>query len=84
MIRDSALAVQINILLGQLGNAALGGACARQVCPDHTGHGILGGVAAVVGDLDIVALAIEYESLLAFVIGAEFRLTVNICIVAIA
>ena len=84
VIRDSALAVQINILLGQLGNAALGGACARQVCPDHTGHGILGGVAAVVGDLDIVALAIEYESLLAFVIGAEFRLTVNICIVAIA
>ena len=84
VIRNGTLAVQINILLGQLGNAALGGACARQICPYHTGHGILRGIAAAVRNFQIIALAVQNQCLLAVVIRAVFRLAMNIRIVAVA
>lgn len=83
MVRDSALAIQINVLLGQFGNAALGGAFAREVCPDHAGHRVLRGIAAMVGHFDVVALAVEDQRLLALIVDAEFRLAVDICVVAV-
>ena len=84
VIRNGTLAVQINILLGQLRNAALGGACARQVCPYHAGHGILRRITAAIRNFQIIALAVQNQCLLAVVIRAVFRLAMNIRIVAVA
>ena len=84
VVRDCALAVEVNILFDQLGNAALGRALAREIRPNHAGHRIIRQIAAVVGNLDVIAQAVQNQGLPAVIIGAKLGLAMDIRVVAAA
>ena len=84
MVRNRTLAVKVNVLFDQLGNAALCCACARELRPNNAAHCLIRNVAAVIGNLDVIPQAIQNKGLISVLIGAKFRLTVDICVIVAA